>query len=164
MLFHYCTSQILDPILPGQQLPLPLHLAEAGRIRWHPVGTNYLWSEAQSLSNILSQENRLGFFRSFVCYPAHPTSDPFRCCISLDDFCLSTLGAATVKSNFESGSKRMHETAPPMKHIIHRLKLITPLLLKNYLPVNLSLVLESSGVSRSLTISQVCHNLVWIVL
>ncbi|KAI0504558.1 hypothetical protein KFK09_015510 [Dendrobium nobile] len=156
------SPKILEPIQPGQELPLPLHLAEAGRIRWHPVSTNYLWSEAQSLPNILSQENRLGLFRSFVCYPAHPTSDPFRCCISVQALSLSSLGAAspslvdtsTVKSNFKSSGKRTHKAAPPKKHIIHRLKLITPLLLKNYLPVNLSLILESGGVTHSLKICE----------
>ncbi|XP_020578400.1 uncharacterized protein LOC110023361 isoform X2 [Phalaenopsis equestris] len=155
------SPKILDPILPGQELPLPLHLAEAGRTRWHPFGTNYLWSEPQSLLNILSQENRPGFFRSFVCYPAYPTSDPFRCCISVHDFCLpstrvaspSPVENAALKSNFRSGN-RMHEAAPPRKHILHRLRLVPPLLLKNYLPVSLSLMLESGGVTHSLTISK----------
>lgn len=32
------SPKVLDPIYPGQQVPLPLHLAEAGRVRWRPLG------------------------------------------------------------------------------------------------------------------------------
>ncbi|KAK8954444.1 hypothetical protein KSP39_PZI002557 [Platanthera zijinensis] len=156
------SPMILDPILPGQELPLPLHLAETGRIRWRPVGKHYFWSEAQSLSNVLLQENRQGFFRSFVCSPAHPTSDPFRCCISVQDFGLSMSGITAPllvrtmneKSNFKSGGKGMHKHVSPKKHLMHQIKLTAPLLVKNYLPVSLSLLLESGGVTRSLTISE----------
>ncbi|KAG0496669.1 hypothetical protein HPP92_001360 [Vanilla planifolia] len=88
------SPKILDPLLPEQELALPLHLAETGHIRFHPVGTNYLWSEAQSLPNILLHENRPGLLRSFVCYPTQPSSDPFRCCISVEDHSLSSFGAA----------------------------------------------------------------------
>jgi len=70
--------KVMDPILPGQELALPVHLAETGRIRYHPLGSSYLWSEAQSLTNILSQDNRHGLLRSFACYHSHPTDGPFR--------------------------------------------------------------------------------------
>lgn len=159
------SSKILGPILPGQEIPLPLHLAEAGRIRWHPVGINYLWSEAHSLSNMLSQENRLGFMRSFVCYPSHPSSDPFRCCISIQDFSLSTSDVARKCSPLN-----IHEIQQPTvkdsgqsmfgpnftkKRFIRLVRLTTPLLVKNYLPTSLSLTLDSSGITHSVSLSEV---------
>ncbi|KAL7616014.1 hypothetical protein Lser_V15G02694 [Lactuca serriola] len=61
--------KILDPVYPGHEFPLPLHLAESGRIRWRPLGNTYLWSEAYSISNILSNESKIGHLRVF-CYLA----------------------------------------------------------------------------------------------
>ncbi|KAH9604179.1 hypothetical protein KSS87_004595 [Heliosperma pusillum] len=31
------SSKIVDPIFPGEEFPLPLHLAEAGHVRWRPL-------------------------------------------------------------------------------------------------------------------------------
>ncbi|CAI9294368.1 unnamed protein product [Lactuca saligna] len=62
------SPKILDPVYPGHEFPLPLHLAESGRIRWRPLGNTYLWSEAYSISNILSNESKIGHLRSFVSY------------------------------------------------------------------------------------------------
>ncbi|CAI9269176.1 unnamed protein product [Lactuca saligna] len=50
------SPKILDPVYQGHEFPLPLHFAESGRIRWRPLGNTYLWSEAYSISNILSNE------------------------------------------------------------------------------------------------------------
>ncbi|CAL9110355.1 unnamed protein product [Musa acuminata var. zebrina] len=154
------SSKVLGPILPGQEIPLPLHLAESGQIRWHPGGTHYLWSEAHSLSNILSQENRLGYLRSFVCYPSHPSSDPFRCCISIQDHGLCSTGAAEKHSSIN-----IHETEQlifksnkskfPKKHVIRHVRLSTPLLVKNYLPTCLSFIVETGGVTHSVSLSEV---------
>ncbi|CAE6119278.1 unnamed protein product [Arabidopsis arenosa] len=60
------SPKILDPIFPGQEFPLPLHLAKSGRLRWRPLGDSYLWSEAHSISKVLSQDSRIGFRRSFA--------------------------------------------------------------------------------------------------
>ncbi|KAG8383676.1 hypothetical protein BUALT_Bualt04G0038600 [Buddleja alternifolia] len=84
--------KIIDPIYPGQEFPVPLHLAETGCIRWRPLGESYLWSEAYNMSSIISQDVRIGFLRSFVCYPSHPSSEAFRCCISVSDQCLLPVG------------------------------------------------------------------------
>ncbi|CAI9260483.1 unnamed protein product [Lactuca saligna] len=35
------SPKILDPVYPGHKFPLPLHLAELGRIRWRPLGNTY---------------------------------------------------------------------------------------------------------------------------
>ncbi|XP_077218039.1 vacuolar protein sorting-associated protein, putative (DUF1162) isoform X2 [Tasmannia lanceolata] len=159
------SPKVLDPIYPGQEFPLPVHLAEAGRMRWRPLGTNYLWSEAHPLSNILSQENRLGFLRSFVCYPSHPSSDPFRCCISIQDVTLPSSSGAknslschareTARHLLRKGNQRLNDPEKLKKHIIRQVRLTTPLLVKNYLPKALSLTVESGGVTRSLFISEV---------
>ncbi|KAL7596936.1 hypothetical protein Lser_V15G31428 [Lactuca serriola] len=61
--------KILDRVYPGHEFPLPLHLAESGRIRWHPLGNTYLWSEVYSISNILSNESKIGHLR-VLCYLA----------------------------------------------------------------------------------------------
>ncbi|XP_019702812.1 uncharacterized protein [Elaeis guineensis] len=159
------SSKILGPIFPGQGIPLPLHLAEAGHIRWHPVGTNYLWSEAYSLSNMLSPENRLGFMRSFVCYPSHPSSDPFRCCISIQDYSLSPLGATrkcsslnicgTEQPTVKDNGPRIFESNFTKKRHIRHVILTTPFLVKNYLPTCLSLMVDSGGNKHSISLSEV---------
>ncbi|CAI9286579.1 unnamed protein product [Lactuca saligna] len=35
------SPKILDPVYLGHKFPLPLHLAESGRIRWRPLGNTY---------------------------------------------------------------------------------------------------------------------------
>ncbi|KAL4187276.1 hypothetical protein AMTRI_Chr09g38240 [Amborella trichopoda] len=150
------SPKVLDPILPGQELPLPVHLAEAGRMRWRPLDSNYLWSEAHPLANILSQESRLGFLRSFVCYPSHPSNDPFRCSISVQDIPL-TLYNGTKRSsiprrsqkNFkclnERSDQRIHSANESKKRFIRQVRLTTPLILENCLPMPLHATIESSG-------------------
>eukprot|EP00268_Persea_americana_P023609 TRINITY_DN23168_c0_g2_i2.p1 TRINITY_DN23168_c0_g2~~TRINITY_DN23168_c0_g2_i2.p1 ORF type:complete len:2954 (+),score=526.87 TRINITY_DN23168_c0_g2_i2:1710-10571(+) len=156
------SPKVLDPIYPGQELPLPVHLAEAGRIRWRPLGTDYLWSEAHPLSSILSQENRLGFLRSFVCYPSHPSSDPFRCCLAIQD-----ISPSSFTGNKKSSAVHIHETSrqealrrtqrdySPDERFIHHVRLTSPLLVKNYLPKHLSLTIESGGITRTAFLSEV---------
>ncbi|XP_042498014.1 uncharacterized protein LOC122076662 [Macadamia integrifolia] len=159
------SPKVLDPIYPGQEYPLPLHLAEAGRIRWRPIGSSYLWSEAHQLSNILSHENRLGFLRSFVCYPSHPSSDPFRCCISVEDIILPSSNVPKKGSSLyvrelvsQSAKNDTGGTDKPeksKKRFIHRVALITPFLVKNYLPRAVSLTIESGGVTRTVSLPEV---------
>ncbi|KAK6918056.1 Vacuolar protein sorting-associated protein 13, DH-like domain [Dillenia turbinata] len=165
MFSFFLFFQILDPVYPGQGFPLPIHLAEAGRMRWRPVGNTYLWSEAHNLSHLLSQEGRIGLLRSFVCYPSKPSTDPFRCCLSLQDICLPSstkpmkyssvhMEGATLQSLEMNGAMHDHVDRSK-KRLIHQITLSTPLVIKNYLPVTVSLTIESGGINRTLLLSEV---------
>ncbi|XP_057987743.1 uncharacterized protein LOC110642362 isoform X2 [Hevea brasiliensis] len=156
------SPKILDPIYPGQEVPLPLHLAEAGRLRWRPLGNSYLWSEVHDLSNILSQEIKIGFLRSFVCYPSHPSSDPFRCCISVQNFCMpsSSKPKKGSSSNVNNTTNQSVQSCTygwkqSKKQCIHQITLSTPLIVNSYLPDAVSLTIESGGVSRTALLSEV---------
>ncbi|TXG57716.1 hypothetical protein EZV62_015545 [Acer yangbiense] len=141
------SPKILDPIYPGQEFPLPLHLAEAGRMRWRPLGKSYLWSEAHNISNILLQESKLGYLRSFVCYPSHPSSDPFRCCISVQNIMLpSSISSRKVSSCRANNSKN---------RFIHLVTLSTPFVVNNYLPETVTLTIETGGITRTALLSEV---------
>ncbi|XP_026401188.1 uncharacterized protein LOC113297020 isoform X1 [Papaver somniferum] len=144
------SPKVLDPISPGDEFPLPLHLAEAGRMRWRPVGNSYLWSEAHLLSNMLLQENRLGIPRSFVCYPSHPSNDPFRCCISIQDVSLpSSSGRCSSLQTKDSAKQSVANS-----RATHYVTLTTPLLVKNNLPSDVSFTIETGGVARTLLLSE----------
>lgn len=157
------SPKVLDPIYPGQQFPLPLHLAEAGRLRWRPLGNSYLWSEAHSIPDILSNENRNSFLRSFVCYPSHPSSDPFRCCISVHDWCLQSAVSPekgfSLSNNIRTQPFKLHNNVTymvkPEKRNVHQLTLSSPLVLKNYLPETVSVTIENAGVCRTAAVSEV---------
>ncbi|GAB2222927.1 hypothetical protein Drorol1_Dr00017059 [Drosera rotundifolia] len=156
------SPKIIDPIYPGQEFHLPLHLAEVGQIRWRPVGDNYLWSESYNLSNILSPDNRAGLLRPLVCYPASPNSDPFRCCLSVQDMSLPLCSVPKNSSSHLvsltlSQTANIHEPLrnPVKSRSIHQVMLFTPLLVKNYLLQPASLRIESGGVSRSMLLSEV---------
>ncbi|KAJ1416636.1 putative vacuolar protein sorting-associated protein 13A [Sesbania bispinosa] len=136
---------ILDPIHPGQQLPLPLHLAEAGCVRWRPLGKSYLWSEAHNLSNLLSVNSKVGNFKSFMCYPSHPSSHPFRCCLSVKNICLTSSGWLKNNASADDAKKRY----------VHHLILSAPLIINNYLPKELLLTSESGGVDHTVRVSEV---------
>ncbi|PNT66537.1 hypothetical protein BRADI_3g13757v3 [Brachypodium distachyon] len=88
------SSKVIGPVAPNKEIPLPVHLSEAGQIRWHPVGRTYLWSETHSLSTLLSRESRVGFMKSSVCYPSHPSNDPFRCCVSVEEYSVPSSSSA----------------------------------------------------------------------
>lgn len=148
------SPKILDPVYPGHEFPLPLHLAESGRIRWRPLGSTYLWSEAYSISNILSNESKIGHLRSFVCYPSLPSSDPFRCCVSVHDVCLPPAGRVNKGSNLYTHDADKIENTD-RKRCIHLVTLSNPLIVKNYLPVEVSVMIESGGVSRTMLLSEV---------
>eukprot|EP01018_Ginkgo_biloba_P017830 Gb_28330 [translate_table: standard] len=151
------SPKVMDPILPGQELPLPVHLAETGRIRWRPLGSSYLWSEAQSLTNILSQENRMGLSRSFVCYPYHPSNGPFRCCISVQESAVPCCyGMKQDSFNFRNLSTRKHLNRSGLTGnnfssnrnkttLIRQITLTAPLVVKNCLPVALELLIENGA-------------------
>ncbi|KAK9134941.1 hypothetical protein Syun_014271 [Stephania yunnanensis] len=157
------SPKVLDPIYPGQEFPLPLHLAEAGLMRWRPLDKNYLWSEAQQLSNLLSMENKSGFLRSFVCYPSHLSSDPFRCCISVQHINLpsSTLlkeghSILTRASTalFEDQDQRGYILGNANKRFIHYVTLTTPLFVRSYIPHKVSVTIECGGISRTVVLSE----------
>lgn len=158
--------QILDPIYPGQEFPLPLHLAEAGRMRWRPLGKSYLWSEAHTVSTIISQEGKIGYHRSFVCYPSHPSSDPFRCCISVQNIILPSSSSSkqssgfhvnsTLKQSVESGGQVYHEFGHSKNRYIHQVTFSIPFLVNNYLPEAASLTIEAGGITRTALLSKVC--------
>ncbi|KAL6541687.1 hypothetical protein OROGR_011173 [Orobanche gracilis] len=159
------SPKILGPIYPGQEFPLPLHLAEAGCIRWRPLGDSYLWSEAYNMSSIISNDVRIGFLRSFVCYPSQPSSEAFRCCITVNNqrlppFC----GAKIVHSSVdvESGKQSLNfhiQTSNNLEisrnRFLYQLMLTSPLVLKNYLMKPVSVILENAGVTRTAFLSEV---------
>lgn len=115
-------------------------------MRLRPHGKNYLWSEAHSLPNILAQESRVGFLRSLVCYPSHPSSDLFRCCLSIRDVSLLYLNNQSHSSfHTREATRDALDLTKLKKHFRHQVKLTTPLLIKNYLPKPLSLTVEIGG-------------------
>ncbi|TKY59210.1 putative vacuolar protein sorting-associated protein 13A [Spatholobus suberectus] len=136
---------ILGPIQPGQQFPLPLHLAEAGCVRWRPMGNSYLWSEAHNLSNLLSVNSKVGNFKSFMCYPSHLSSLPFRCCLSVKNISLTSSG--WLKNNVPADDGK--------KHCIYHLIFSAPLIINNYLPKEILLISESGGVDHTVRVSEV---------
>ncbi|XVE86346.1 hypothetical protein DITRI_Ditri18aG0027900 [Diplodiscus trichospermus] len=159
------SPKILDPVYPGQEFPLPLHLAEAGRMRWRPFGNSYLWSEAHNLSDLLSLESKLGFLRSFVCYPSHPSSDPFRCCLSFQHFSIPAADRLkkgsvshvddTSNNSIQSCNKILNGLGKSKDRVIHQITLSTPLIINNYLPEAMSLTIESGGITRTTILSKV---------
>ncbi|KAH6809791.1 hypothetical protein C2S51_027574 [Perilla frutescens var. frutescens] len=159
------SPQIFGPIYPGQEFPLPLHLAESGCIRWRPLGDSYLWSEAYNISSIISQDVKIGFLRSFVCYPSLPSSEAFRCCISVNGQCLSPVGCgkrvySTIdvdsgKQCQDSHSQSSNNLEMPRNRLLYQVMLTSPLVLKNYLMKSMSVTLEDAGVTRTAFLSEV---------
>lgn len=159
------SPKLLGPIYPGQEFPLPLHLAEAGCIRWRPLGDIYLWSESYNISSIISQDTRNGYSRSFVCYPSHPSCEAFRCCISVHDQSLPPIGKlkrVSIPIDFDIGhqslnyqSESMSNLERPKNRCLYQVMLTSPLVLKNYLAKSMSLTLENAGVKRNATLSEV---------
>lgn len=150
-----------------------MHLTRSGCLRLRPHGKSYLWSEAHSLPNILAQESRVGILRSLVCYPSHPSSDLFRCCLSIQDVSLLYLNNQS-HSSFHSreATRDALELSKLKKHFLHQVKLTTPLLVKNYLPKPLSLTIETGGstyteflpeVSRLLFFYRLLEQCFWFV-
>ena len=101
-----------------------------------------------------------------MCYPAQPTSDPFRCCISIQDYSFSpsggagncsSLGSHGIRMETVSGvSKKLVEPGLSKKHLIRQIRLTTPFSVKNYLPMGLSLMIESGGITHSISVNEVC--------
>ncbi|KAI4303707.1 hypothetical protein MLD38_039306 [Melastoma candidum] len=158
------SPKITDPIYPGQSFPLPLHLAESGRIRWRPLGASYVWSEPHNVSSILAQESKIGILRSFVCYPSHPSNDPFRCCLSVMKLQLPSLQESNnvydwlSRNSVKSLDERVKLSANPSRltqQSIYQFTMSTPLIVHNFLPQPVILTIESGGVSRRTQLSEV---------
>ncbi|CAE6119186.1 unnamed protein product [Arabidopsis arenosa] len=147
------SPKILDPIFPGQEFPLPLHLAKSGRLRWRPLGDSYLWSEAHSISKVLSQDSRIGFRRSFACYPCHPSHEPFRCCISVQS---TSLPASFHLNDLPDGNfgQQLHDLDQSRERFIHQVTLSTPFVVSNCLPEPISLSIESGGITQTASLPE----------
>ncbi|KAJ0248608.1 Uncharacterized protein HA466_0156830 [Hirschfeldia incana] len=137
------SPKILDPIFPGQEFPLPLHLAKSGRLRWRPLGDSFLWSEAHSISKVLSQDSRIGFRRSFACYPCHPSHEPFRCCISVE--------SSSLPASF---GRELNDIDQSREQFIHQVTLSTPFVVSSCLPEPISLSIESGGITQTASLSE----------
>ncbi|XP_031736163.1 uncharacterized protein LOC101204937 isoform X2 [Cucumis sativus] len=152
--------KILDPLNPGKAMPLPLHLAEAGCVRWRPSGNSYLWSETCNLSNLLAQESKVGLFRAFVSYPSHPSSDPFRCCMSTRNIKLPLhqkprkFGNDLMHSAVDSDPK-IHSPAESQERCIYHLTLSSPLAVRSFLPEEAKLIVDTGGMIHSAILSEV---------
>ncbi|XP_040382901.1 uncharacterized protein LOC102719317 isoform X2 [Oryza brachyantha] len=167
------SSKVLGPILPDKEFPLPVHLSEAGQIRWHPVGRTYLWSETHSLSSLLSHESRVGFMKSSVCYPSHPSNDPFRCCVSVEEYSFPTSSSnqkgqyctehLDVQPNYGNSTPKASKKISSRKHFIRKVRLSTPLLIKNYLPVCISLTIDNGGVANEISLKEVSFASIFFV-
>lgn len=110
------------------------------------MGNFYLWSEAHKLSNLLSVNNKVGNFKFFMCYPSHPSSHPFRCCLSVNSIRLTSSG--WLKNNLSPDDAK--------EHYIHHLILSAPLVINNYLPKEILLISKSGGVDHTVRVSEVC--------
>ncbi|KAK4756247.1 hypothetical protein SAY87_006374 [Trapa incisa] len=158
------SPKILDPINPGEKVPLPLHLAESGRVRWRPQGDSYVWSETHILQNILPQDSKIGFFRSFVCYPSHPSFNRFCCCISVGKIPLhlwqnpkrgNYLRNRVKQSPGEWDNRLQLGSNNSKSRFIYQMTLSTPLVIYNYLPEVVSLTIECGGVNHCALLSEV---------
>jgi hypothetical protein len=102
--------------------------------------------------------------KSSVCYPSHPSNDPFRCCVSVEEYtvpsssssqrgqyCTDHLNAQPILGN--PASKASKQTSTRI-HFIRQVRLSTPLLIKNYLPVCISLTIDNGGVAHQVSLKE----------
>ncbi|CAM6098991.1 unnamed protein product [Calypogeia fissa] len=154
------SPKVMDPILPGHVMPLPVHLAETGRMRWRPLGNNHLWSEVQLLPNLLEiGDTRLGFHRPVVCYPVNPSNGAFRCCIAVENHPIpaaeavaaskskgeqrDVMGRSNGIDNLGIGSSNGSDDTKGC--ILWDIFLKAPLVVKNCLPCLLAITIETSA-------------------
>ena len=136
----------MDPVLPGQVIPLPVHLAQTGKMRWRPLGSNFVWSEAQSLRLLLQvPDSQLGLHRPVLCYPSHRTNRPFRCCLSVSYSPIAAVDGSfgeLAQNPLEGGRVSMER---PKEFKLWDITLQAPLIVKNCLPMP-SVITIDSGV------------------
>lgn len=94
--------------------------------------------------------------KSSVCYPSHPSNDPFRCCVSVEEYSIPT-SSSTQKSqpNYGNPIPKASKQILARKHFIRKVRLSTPLLIKNYLPVCISLTIDNGGVANEVSLKEV---------
>ncbi|KAG0604647.1 hypothetical protein M758_10G186100 [Ceratodon purpureus] len=139
------SPKVMEPVLPGQVMPLPVHLAQTGKIRWRPLGNNYVWSEVQSIKHLLqSSESLQGLHRPVLCYPSSRTSRPFRCCLSVSHSPIagvdSSFGELT-QDPLEVGRVSMGR---PKEFKLWDITLQAPLVVKNCLPLPVLITIDSA--------------------
>jgi hypothetical protein len=161
-----CLPQVMEPVLPGQVMPLPVHLAQTGKIRWRPIGNNYVWSEVQSIRHLLqSSESLQGLHRPVLCYPNSRTSRPFRCCLSVSHSPIagvdSSFGELT-QDPLEVGRVSMGR---PKEFKLWDITLQAPLVVKNCLPLPVLITIDTgTGSVVSHTASEACSFSFYFVL
>ncbi|XP_057965676.1 uncharacterized protein LOC131156193 isoform X2 [Malania oleifera] len=141
------------PIHPGQELPLPLHFSRADRVRWCPMGDSYLCSEAYDLSSLISQESKIGNFKSFVCYPSRVSGHPLHCCLSVRNIRLHSSGHPEACSSLhmkgelsvENSGQVLHNLDESKMRFLHQVTISTPLVVNNYLPTEVSVSICTVG-------------------
>ncbi|EFJ34124.1 hypothetical protein SELMODRAFT_439148 [Selaginella moellendorffii] len=133
--------KIMNPILPSEVIPLPVHLAETGRISWRPYKKDYLWSEAQPLSKLLSTNYRSASQRPFVCYPSRPSQGPFRCCVSVEEKEVST----AIYASKSSSDKLPVTSEQSARWKMWNVLLQAPLVIMNCLPCAMDVIVESGA-------------------
>jgi hypothetical protein len=104
--------------------------------------------------------------KSSVCYPSHPSNDPFRCCVSVEEYSvLSSSGTRkgqccseglNAQPAYESSAPKTSKQILTRAHFIRHVKLNTPLLIKNYLPVCISLTIDNGGSAHVVSLKEVC--------
>lgn len=134
-------------------------------MRWRPFRSKFLWSEAHTFSKVLSQETKLGYFRSFVCYPSLPSGDSFHCCLSIQLVNLASASGQLNSSPLRMKDPQRHSAGNcgqnvyaqqhPKRQFLHYVTLTTPLLVRNYMPKEISLTIESRGDVRTVLIPEV---------
>ncbi|KAL2613042.1 hypothetical protein R1flu_024734 [Riccia fluitans] len=160
------SPKVMDPVLPGQAMALPVHLAESGRMRWRPLGSKHLWSEPQLLPNLLQLPlSHSGFHRPIVCYPCHPSDGPFRSCIMVTSHSVSAaesdseipnkgkhkLGTGRDNTRDKSGIGSSAGSEAVNSGLFWSITLKAPLVLKNCLPFSLTVKVESgAGVAKNI--------------
>lgn len=139
-------------------MPLPVHLAQTGKIRWRPLGNNYVWSEVQSIRRLLpSSESLHGLHRPVLCYPNSRTSRPFRCCLSVSHFPIAAVDSSfgeLTQDPLEVGRVPMGRSK---EFKLWDITLQAPLVVKNCLPLPVLITIDSgTGSVVSHTATEAC--------
>uniref|UniRef100_A0A7I4B673 Uncharacterized protein n=1 Tax=Physcomitrium patens TaxID=3218 RepID=A0A7I4B673_PHYPA len=150
------SPKVMEPVPPGQVLPLPVHLAQTGKIRWRPLGNSFVWSEVLSLRHLLqSAESPQGIHRSVLCYPNSRTGRPFRCCLSVNHSHIDAVDGSfgeLTQDPLEVGKASMRR---PKVFKLWDISLQAPLVVKNCLPFPVAVTIGSgSGTVVSDTASE----------
>ena len=157
---NWCLYQVIEPVLPGQVVPLPVHLAQTGKIRWRPVGNNYVWSEVQSIRHLLQSSEWLqGLHRPVLCYPNSHTSLPFRCCLSVSHSLIAGIDSSFGELTLNPLEVGRVSTGRPKEFKLWDIALQAPLVVKNCLPLPVLITIDSgTGSIVSYTAAEACSS------